>query len=523
MKNKLLFQICIMLLLFSCKKENNDNNGFSDIPEAICTAPEPYITKNGNIWGDGTPGSCTEKSLQDLINKGGIIVFNGGDLPYTLFLNSTLKIPNRQVVIDGKGLLTISGKGQCRIFDITSAAYQGQGTLFAIQNMTLKDGYAKNADGEYGGGAIFGRGYGTLQALNVNFENNTGAPSAPDDCGAVHTVKFREVLFANCNFINNSGANGGAVGTIGSAMSFINCRFENNKATGSDGTNSNGGSGGAIYVDGINQNGTANKYLNICGCVFEGNTAGYQAGALNIVLNDNTGSYAIIDKCIFNYNSCLADKGGACYFMNGDFTIHASTFSQNNSPVQGGAIWLWNTDLIIENCTFWKNFAVNISNGLGGAVCVGESNAKINNCTFSENRAGEFASAIFNGGSLTLSNNIFCNNLVGNGYQSNPYGGAVINKDTDLRDNGGNLQYPDKFTGRYGTTQDYWITQDVLIANPLLESIADNGGPTPTMAIPANSQAKDNGTSNYAPKTDQRGMPRNELPDIGAYEIQESF
>jgi len=387
--------------------------------------------------------------------------------------------------------------------------------------MKLQNGKAKKVNDELGGGAIYGRAYGSLHVINVNFENNEGPLSASDDCGAVHTIVYKDVLFANCNFINNKGANGGAVGTIGSASSFINCKFENNQATGTGGTFSEGGSGGAIYVDGTDQNGT-NNYINICGCTFKNNSAGYQAGAVNIIFYANKGSYSIVDRCNFDKNTCSIDKGGACYFMNGDFTVTASTFSENTSPVQGGGIWLWNINLNLENCTFWKNFAVDGTTGLGGAICMGESKTKITNCTFCQNRAGDFASAIFNGGSLDLSNNIFSNNLIGDGYQSNPYGGAVINKDTDLHDLGGNLQYPKNFTVQYEPLQDYWITSNVLTVDPKLEALADNGGPTPTMSLPVNSPAINKGNGSIATNTDQRGIPRNGTPDIGAYELEQT-
>ncbi len=46
---------------------------------------------------------------------------------------------------------------------------------------------------------------------------------------------------------------------------------------------------------------------------------------------------------------------------------------------------------------------------------------------------------------------------------------------------------------------------------------ADNGGLTPTMAIPPFSDALDNG-SRSAPGLDQRGQSRYQKPDIGAYE-----
>jgi hypothetical protein len=66
-----------------------------------------------------------------------------------------------------------------------------------------------------------------------------------------------------------------------------------------------------------------------------------------------------------------------------------------------------------------------------------------------------------------------------------------------------------------------------IVANPQLGSLAENGGPTPTMAIappsPAVGRVLTGGSAGCTP-TDQRGMPRPQTPfgrcDIGAYQYQ---
>ncbi|MBC8111224.1 MAG: hypothetical protein H7Y04_09220, partial [Verrucomicrobia bacterium] len=418
-------------------------------------------------------------------------------------------------------LLTISGGNAHRIFDKEAPANQGEGTLFGVQNMKLINGRASN---ELGGAAILGRFFGSLKVINVTFDNNQSQLSNADACGAVHTGGYKEVLFANCVFNNNKAANGGAVGTIGSSQTFINCRFENNEATGTGGTFDKGGSGGAVYVDGIDQNGV-NNTMSMCGCVFINNKAKYQSGALNVIFYAGKGSSFSIDKCSFEKNSCTPDKGGAFYFMNGTLNLTNSTFADNSTPSIGGGIWTSNYNATIANCTFKGNLAVNGNDGLGGAVALDGSgankNATITNCTFAENRAGNFASGIFNGGSLTLTNNLFANNQVGNGFQSNPYGGAVINKGSAITINPGNLQFPKGYTGQFGVQErDDWMNNEVMSEDPLLSALADNDGPTKTMALPTNSPAKDKGTTAGSPNADQRGKPRKGNVDIGAFEVQ---
>ncbi len=60
--------------------------------------------------------------------------------------------------------------------------------------------------------------------------------------------------------------------------------------------------------------------------------------------------------------------------------------------------------------------------------------------------------------------------------------------------------------------------------DPKLGPLADNGGPTLTMALLPGSPAIDAGDTSLAPPTDQRGFPRPFGPtaDIGAYELSYS-
>src|SRR5262249_18633722 len=56
----------------------------------------------------------------------------------------------------------------------------------------------------------------------------------------------------------------------------------------------------------------------------------------------------------------------------------------------------------------------------------------------------------------------------------------------------------------------------VSAADPQLGPLADNGGPTPTMALLPNSPALNAGSAAGAPATDQRGAARDTPPDLGA-------
>jgi hypothetical protein len=67
---------------------------------------------------------------------------------------------------------------------------------------------------------------------------------------------------------------------------------------------------------------------------------------------------------------------------------------------------------------------------------------------------------------------------------------------------------------------DMWLTAatDKKSVDPKLDVLADNGGPTLTQKLLAGSPAMAAGTADAAVTVDQRGVARDAVPDIGAYE-----
>ena len=69
------------------------------------------------------------------------------------------------------------------------------------------------------------------------------------------------------------------------------------------------------------------------------------------------------------------------------------------------------------------------------------------------------------------------------------------------------------------------LPPDTSHMNPKLYALADNGGPTPTMALPACSVAINHGTNPLGLSWDQRGsgFPRvsGSAADIGAFELRQ--
>src|SRR4051812_8119729 len=68
--------------------------------------------------GSGTPASCTSDAVVDAVAQGGVIIFDCGPDPVTIFLRNTARIFNDtgpDIVIDGGGKVSLSGGGERRI------------------------------------------------------------------------------------------------------------------------------------------------------------------------------------------------------------------------------------------------------------------------------------------------------------------------------------------------------------------------------------------------------------------------
>jgi hypothetical protein len=104
---------------------------------------------------------------------------------------------------------------------------------------------------------------------------------------------------------------------------------------------------------------------------------------------------------------------------------------------------------------------------------------------------------------------IFWNNTGGNAF--NPWAMQI-----PAASGSNNLQWPlSRGSGQTETA----AAPGTTFADALLQPLATNGGYTQTMALPTNSPAINAGSATGAAATDQRGVPRYGLVDIGAYEF----
>ncbi|MGO8955926.1 MAG: hypothetical protein ACLQFR_00915 [Streptosporangiaceae bacterium] len=264
-----------------------------------------------HVIGSGTPASCTSAALVRAVARGGVITFNCGPAPVTILMTATAKVVNTsyRVVIDGGGLITLSGGGKHRILYMntcdkkqkwtTSDCWEQQWPQLVVQNLTFKDAYSgirQTKTSSYGGGAIFDEG-GQLKVVNSGFINNRCYKYGPDLGGAAIRAlgmwQGSPVYITKDTFSGGRCSNGGALSSIDASWDVLNSLMARNKTTG-NGENPQkqgtpgGGSGGAIYTDGDSYN------VTIDGTIIRYNAAhGGEGGAVFFVVDSGQGTLKI--------------------------------------------------------------------------------------------------------------------------------------------------------------------------------------------------------------------------------------
>ncbi len=269
-----------------------------------------------HVIGNGTPSSCTSAAVVRDVAAGGVIRFNCGPRPVTILMRTTASVEktSHRVVIDGGGLVTLSGAGKRRILlsDTCAGSWSTDDCVnqpyphVVVQNITFANGYdgaAQNMSctsntptcwygGVDGGGAIYVEG-GQFKAVNSRFIGNRCHASGPDLGGgairALAQYQNRPVYITSDTFRGGRCSNGGALSSISVQWDVLNSEFVNNHAIGwganpaAPGT-PGGGSGGAIYADGKDDN------MLIAGSTMTANTAREGGGAVFDVVDSGWGT-----------------------------------------------------------------------------------------------------------------------------------------------------------------------------------------------------------------------------------------
>ena len=275
------------------------------------------------VVGTGTAASCTGAAFVAAVAKGGVITFDCGPDPATIVLTATAKVFNNtapKLIIDGGNKITLSGGGTIRILYMSTCdkaqvypsgpgdCNTNPGIQLVVQNITFVDGSAKGipdgTNNAAGGGAIYAQG-GSLKVVNARFFNNVCDDLGSDlGGGAIRKLDYlvaaglgpsRPVWIVHSTFggqmgFGNSGANGGALSSIGVSWNILNSLLSFNTAVGHGANSGQGGNGGSIYNDGNE------IVMNLSGSVIQDSMANEGGSAIFFVSNDKSGSITIKDS-----------------------------------------------------------------------------------------------------------------------------------------------------------------------------------------------------------------------------------
>ena len=322
------------------------------------------------------------------------------------------------------------------------------------------------------------------------------------------------VTLSNLTIVQGLGTNGGGIYNDGT-LTVNSCTLSSNTAE----------DGGAIFNDGsgllqvtnsslsgnsVSENGGAiysNGSLTVNGCTLSSNSA-LSGGAIW----GNSGTVALTD-CTLSQNSCPNGAGGGICSDN-TVTVTGCTLSSNSASWGGGINVCYGT-VALTDCTLNKNYSQE-----GGGGIYSNSTVTVASCTLSGNTAS-WGGGIQTCGSLTLSNSIVANDT--NSFDPDVCGTVQATSSYNLIGAG-----TSDLSGIGNGSNDNQIGTSASPINPLLGPLANNGGPTQTMALLSGSLARTSGDPNptdlqgHALTTDQRGLPRivNGHTDIGAFQTQ---
>lgn len=223
------------------------------------------------------------------------------------------------------------------------------------------------------------------------------------------------------------------------------------------------GLGGAIQNSGT---------LAVKNSRFTGNTAGNGGAIAN-----SAGAKLTVDDSTLSQNTTTGVGGGAI-ISSGELAVTRSALIDNTAPINGGAINVQGSGAVTVSSS---TLAGNTSGGLGGAMS-NLGTLTVQASTITDN-AGSAGSAIATGNA----NVTFAADIIGaqaSGEACSPANAAIVDGGYNLDVDGTCISESSPATGsRNGTTPYGSSTYGAVLTAYLAGGLADNGGPTKTLAL----------------------------------------
>ncbi len=257
----------------------------------------------------------------------------------------------------------------------------------------------------------------------------------------------------------------------------------------------------------------------------------FNAGTATLLCDTITLNSAIqLGGGVFNHRSAtltsdsitqnFAMAGGGVFNVAMEtITLIGNTIALNgsvaeNAPAYGGGVEHDGTATLINDTITLNSASSQDGVAYGGGVS-NFGTATFTNVTIASNSTGFLGGGVYNAGSATLDNTLIALNNIDANSVAMP----------DQIDGNISGTYNLVGTGSAGGLANGLLGNQVGVANPLLATgLANNGGPTQTIALLPGSPAINAGAANIpgvtVPTTDQRGKGRVGAVDIGAFESQ---
>ena len=411
-------------------------------------------------------------ALDDLLDDNSrVLNFSGPTGELTL---SDLTITGGRTTVDFEngGGIRFDSSGAINLNNSTLSGNSTTGGFAHGGGIYTRSGYVSLTNSTASGNSTTGnraRG-GGISTFNSDVsltDSTVSGNSAENDGGGIYAQQGSVSLTNSTVSGNSAGSEGGGIRALTRNVSLLNSTVSGNS----------GSSGGGIAV--------GNSSVSLINSTVSGNSAlgrfGNGGGITTVA-----GSVSLTNSTVSG-NSTAGDmaEGGGISTFTGNVSLINSTMSGNSSTTVGGGIYTRSGSVSLINSTLTGNSA----SGTGGGVFVSDTGL---NATFTINNS--IVAANFD--SKTTGTAGTPNDLVPDPDSVLTINHSLIGVTDGLTITGGN-----NLTGTVAAPLD-----------PLLGPLADNGGPTLTHALLADSQAIDAGddalavdASGIALTTDQRG------------------
>ncbi len=354
------------------------------------------------------------------------------------------------------------------------------GGIFNSGRLTLTDSIVRNNVAQtrsqgIGGGGIYNEA--TLRIENSTISGNNAAGQGAGGGGLQNTggtglsINAAKATLINTTFSSNSATIGGGIRNLFGLVNLELSTINNNSAATAGGGIENAGGGMIIGRTSVHTN-----------------TAGFTGGGVA-----NFASMDLSHSAV--YNNTASNQGGGIYNSGqGALSLINTTVTNNTAAIEGGGVYNHRA-ADITNSTIYNNTSAN------------RPGSEIFACG---TKTDQNPSCITDS-SLVKTNVV--NSIIGNSSGAAACGGEV----TLITSKGHNID-----TGASCGFNQSTDTSN-LAGTPFFSTgFTNNGGTTPTYAILNGSAAHDKGDAVNCPVIDQRSKLRDNLCDIGAYEISNS-